>query len=541
MIGFNTNKQKWKKVRKFLASNYAMVLLALIVFVVALVLQYVDAILNKEYESLPILICSCFIEYMKEAISITVCVGIIGKLVTNIFEARRSVKEEERRKIEPDKHLIIRNYINYDEDSESFKRVDSHQNKDFEKHIDYYDSTGELMTLHRINLKDAKKLKPDNKSIYNSKNETKKEQTAINNFINKNELNIASYNIFTNISGKTKFKVANDTGEYHPLDQFIESNRMKLLGAHSKKENNDTIRLDDLEYDVKRNNLMLKLSRTTYYDMLTTNRALDYELGETTLRKFYEYRDYPTPLKESKFSNQIGVNGIILTKDGYVLIEKRDLSKSTWRNKYGPPISFSLQEKYLVAKHGDKLDKNANIMNLILNAIKKSVKSNYSLIENEDYDQLKFETNFMGLARDMLEGGKPNIYFFIQLKKDVEEVIIDMQKYASLDKVDGSHEPIKDEKIDSVYYFVNYNDFVVDYYYNLYCKKDCTYNVGREYSPRIPKKDKSTDKVEKIKTDESREVAEGLLVCMFYLDTILEHGNKNQKRIIKDEKWEKKK
>ena len=57
----------------------------------------------------------------------------------------------------------------------------------------------------------------------------------------------------------------------------------------------------------------------------------------------------------------------------------------------------------------------------MLGVIIKTIKTNFGLTEN-DYDKLTLSESFLGVARDLLEGGKPNLYFVVTLNKNSKEV-----------------------------------------------------------------------------------------------------------------------
>ncbi len=73
---------------------------------------------------------------------------------------------------------------------------------------------------------------------------------------------------------------------------------------------------------------------------------MDYMIGDKlSIRQIYEYRSHVMPLDMTRLGNQIGVEGLIITKDGYTLIEKRPNSaRTTWRDKFAQPISLSMKK-----------------------------------------------------------------------------------------------------------------------------------------------------------------------------------------------------
>lgn len=108
------------------------------------------------------------------------------------------------------------------------------------------------------------------------------------------------------------------------LDPFIKSSYSEIMRAHkgSYIKNFETIRLDG--FSLESNTLTLMTSRSNYYKHLLTNRAIDYEIERNiSIRKIFEYGPLLSKFENSKMSNHIGINGIVLLNDGYTLIPKR--------------------------------------------------------------------------------------------------------------------------------------------------------------------------------------------------------------------------
>lgn len=554
------NKKKFRKrIDKFVSKRIVQIIFFLMLIVVALIIRYIDKnfLAWTNYEKYPsnfVLLLSYIISYLADAVSVSTALGPLLVILKAIWtKFKKSVLEEET-KTEANHHKIIRSYAKMNKDKTGIDSVgeDAHPVINITTFSNYLSKAGgDLMQIHSICNTNCKKIKPEAKNQYSSNYE--KERLALE-LLKKGKdhggyINIANVNVYTNLELNTKLEVVKDSNELFPLDNFIEINRMKLLGAHSEKNNNQTIRLNDLSYDENTHTLKLDTQRTTYFDMLITNRAMDYNLGETTLRRMFEFTPKLTPLKKSKFANHIGITGVIISKDGYVLIEKRDRSKSTWRDKFGPTISFSLKSSALVPNDGSLL--NVDINQKIIDCIKNSLKENYSFIEKEDYEPLTFSKCFMGLARDLLEGGKPNMYFCVRLNKTAEEVTLNMQKYASLGEVikgtykvfnikhdrnrdhelrynyhypydtlskdtDLKRSPLKNEKLSSKYYFIPFNDIAIDYYYQLNLPRG-TIEVKRKFTPRF-KKGNNPKKLYRTKKNICKECGEGLLACFSYLE-----------------------
>ena len=192
-------------------------------------------------------------------------------------------------------------------------------------------------------------------------------------------------------------------------------------------------------------------------------------------------------LPESKLSNQIGINGVIITSDGYLLLEKRDHKKTTWKNKFAQPISLALKATDLNLSVDDIITTNAEGNELLVNVLKKTMKENFGLLD-EDFEEINLQKNFLGMARDLLEGGKPNLYFYVILKEDSDTVLQKLQRNASVGLVKDKEEskiqkkkvtklasleknhkpktkPLKTGKLTSQYFLIDYSDIEINVNY----------------------------------------------------------------------------
>ena len=535
----------------------------LILFVLSILLYFANYYFtnwlnNTSINKVLIDVISKITSYLTNIFSISAILAQIVILLKSIWNTYKKSVDEEVNKTERNHHKIIRKYgaLSKDKKSIDSSGKSAHPVINIDTTDNYYSSSsGDLMQIHHIENKNANKIKPEAKSQYS--HDYEKERLAIEIFQkgqhNGGFVNIANVNMYTNIKQNTILKIKEDNIETFKVDDFIENNRQKLLGAHSAGKNNKTIRLNDFSFDGD-HTLFLSTQRTTYFDMLITNRAMDFDIGGVTLRRMYEFKSKLTPLNQSKFANHIGITGVIISNDNYVLLEKRDRSKSTWRDKFGPTISLALKADDIIQEGKSLLDPSFDLNIKIVERIKKSLKENYGFIENEDYDNFTFSSSFLGLARDLLEGGKPNMYFCVKLKKDAKDAVLDMQKYASLGEVikdsnkpfnfkkdifkphelsfnylckkDGieKRSPLKDDKLTGDYYFIPYNQIKLDYYYKLLIPKG-TLKVQRKFKPRF-KKGKNPTKLYYSKKTSIKECGEGLLATLSYLEIFQDVFNK---------------
>ncbi len=478
----------------------------------------------------------------QETISVFLA-GLLSLGVARIIK-RCDYYLEESLKIEDDHHKIIRKY-------------NGHRKEDIDKSENYFDKTGVLMNISHTKAIRKSEWKNREKDKF-SKTYWTNEKELLE--FSQNKLYTPSVNVFTNILGDTKM-VFDDKNESHKLPTFIIEHADELLLAHknSSTRNNDTVRLNDFDYDGK--TLTLHTQRSTYYHMLITNRCMDYSFANgLTIRNLYEYQSQICPLDKSKFGNQIGINGLIVTSDGYVLLEKRDHKKTTWKNKFAQSISLALKEGEIVrCKNGVIGNKTEDAEEGLKSVIQKTIQKNFG-ITDKDCKEFKFETNFLGIARDLLEGGKPNLYFFVEttctakdLAKKIKENAGSIESVkeaekelksakgfscnkkttkipdALSEKIESASKAISDgtvistEKMDSDYYLVKFSDIKINYNYVLNLDRKKAIKVQRKVHPRVTHRAHIWDTLKyffaRIFAPKlQRECGEALIVTISYLE-----------------------
>lgn len=357
--------------------------------------------------------------------------------------------------------------------------------------------------------------------------EYRKNREYATRYLKDGQLCLASINMFANVGADTKV-CFDDNPQEHKLPSFVITHADELLQAHknSTKSNKNTIRLDDFSY--ADNKLTLKTSRSTYYHMLITNRCMDFRFANgMSIREVYEYEREICPLSRSKFGNQIGINGLILTKDNYILIEKRDRKKITWKNKFAQSISLALKSDDMKIKRGQRLEETSSkAEERLRKVIEKTIRSNFGL-ELTECQPFSMEKNFFGLARDLLEGGKPNLYFFVKTECTAEELKVKLQenvKNTEFEDEAGNEKTVIDAgKLSSDYYLVPFEEIAIDYDYRLHMNRRDAIRVRRKLSPRCSWLAQTWDIAKEwtariCKPEIKRECGEALLVTLAYME-----------------------
>ena len=428
---------------------------------------------------------------------------IVAKVVIRVNRAL-----EESLKIEDDHHKIISKYSGH-----AKKKADNAHNT--------FLSAGEFMYLKQV---PAKRNRPKNMIADRYSDAYRRREEEIAEYTDSGILYLSSICIFANVEGNTRVRFEDRT-KMGELPAFIRENAVSLLGAHgtSSVHNSLTMRLYDADYDGEI--LTLKTERSQYFYMLVTNRCMDYKMGNgLTVREVYEYGTRVSPLAESKLGNQIGINGLILTRDGYLLVEKRGKRKATWKDKFAQPISLAMKESDLGLDGGAlgilPEDAEAALKKIIL----KTIRKNYGLTE-QDILPFSLPNNLFGLSRDLLEGGKPNLYFYVIADMNAKELQKYMEKKAMLGaKGSGKNLPaLSKDKLESDFYLVDYRKIAVDFGYQLKLNARDILRIKRKYAPCVSRLRELFDGTafrlrRMLGLSVCKECGEALLACMYYAD-----------------------
>lgn len=240
-----------------------------------------------------------------------------------------------------------------------------------------------------------------------------------------------------------------------PIEAKINYNKLFESHRHSNIYNSTCIRLDSFIVSQNDRNIILETSRTSYFNSLVTNRALDHDLSSgLTLRKIFEYKKSITELNKSSLSNHIGINGMIITNDNKFVFVRRSGKVSIGKNTLG--CSFGAAVKYM---EDEFIFNKEKLQAYIVKCIKGEIK-----LEIEDFI---LSSNFVGLYRDLVEGGKPQLLFYY--KTDLTSDELNSQFIESLRK-EKEEKQSKDLEIDGeklVFIDVDsvrlYNDKIVKY------------------------------------------------------------------------------
>lgn len=216
------------------------------------------------------------------------------------------------------------------------------------------------------------------------------------------------------ICARKKSEEAYDIKFTDSLIQYELPNQIANISAHLFKAHRESVTYNSRCFRLDKitkidNEINMRISRTSYYDSLMTNRAMDYIWPDgRSNRDVYETGPYISSLEDSKMSNHIGINGIIETKDEKFIFVKQSGKNSIGKNTIGTSIGTMLKEEYVLKKDGSLGD------DAVIRAIENIINEKFEI-----KDKITNE-NIVAIYRDLVEGGKPQILFYKKLEKEYE-------------------------------------------------------------------------------------------------------------------------
>lgn len=219
---------------------------------------------------------------------------------------------------------------------------------------------------------------------------------------------------------KVTFTVEDHKDGKYIKPAFVENNYLKLFSSHkfSTVYNSPCLRVSDLQ--VSDNEVKIVTERTTYFDSLVTNRAVDYKITPTlSLRSIYDVGNKLQSLKDSVFSNHLGFNAVIITKDDYVIMLKRGNNLSIGKNTYGVGVQASVKIKYCLDKNGDfDLE---GFKNTFFGEMRDELSIDY-FGNKEMYEDFSLNKYLVCIYREFLEAGKPQFTLVYKIDQTASEV-----------------------------------------------------------------------------------------------------------------------
>lgn len=242
------------------------------------------------------------------------------------------------------------------------------------------------------------------------------------------------------IKGGESIEVEDEAVERFELHPFVIANFAAILEAHkgSKLANPRMIRLDDCT--LSENGLCLTTSRTAFYNDLVTNRAMDYQINDSTsIREMFECGPELKPLSASSLSNHIGINALVFV-DGQLVMPVRDQTATISKGLATSSLAYGLTESDIKELHPDTASPLLTVEDIQQDAVllalgkrwpsffpnRNSANKKLDLSEVKELVQMgSISARLLGFGRLLYSGGKPQFYYavFINRQNDVSHTL----------------------------------------------------------------------------------------------------------------------
>lgn len=171
--------------------------------------------------------------------------------------------------------------------------------------------------------------------------------------------------------------------------------------------NGENARLLDWKSETK----TLVFQGCSYFDYLQTNLALDISLPVIgSLRRFTSVNKRLEPLSTSKLANSTGLNGLIFSNDGYMIIQKRNERVLIRPGEVCSGFSGTI----------DKID--------IVNAVRSGGHLADLDVLREMVEELGIQRKevvqrrFLGITRELIRGGAPELFYALDIGLPEKEI-----------------------------------------------------------------------------------------------------------------------
>ena len=248
-----------------------------------------------------------------------------------------------------------------------------------------------------------------------------------------------------------KIVVKDDPKNFFQLDPYIKMHCTTLLEAHamSNKLDSVTVRLTDFEAPTEANGQVATIysGRSSYLAHLLTNRALDYFIeGDLSVRKLYENDKTLRPLHRAMLSNHFGVNALVFLKkgedkDGYLLLPHRKDNATVAKNSLTASIATRLEMPgdTFPKEYEDHMTRAYIEEGCIRDNIAKSIWVSQAWLDKKEKEFVAknerfMDIHFLGLSRDIYEGGKPTLFYVVHLDATHKEYETERAEFIRIKK-----------------------------------------------------------------------------------------------------------
>ena len=189
----------------------------------------------------------------------------------------------------------------------------------------------------------------------------------------------------------------------------LEEYKKDAIGRGKSFYDDETARLTDV---IGGTNITLLFQPTSYFEYVKTNMAMDFDDGiNDSLRDEFHSNKQLESLADSKFANHMGINGLVFSNDGQMIFQRRSSKVLTNPNQLCPGFSGAI-------KLADIKDRRNCIETLAEMDIYRELVEELGI--KERFISLR---RFMGISRELQRGGKPEIFFAVDIDMTAQQIV----------------------------------------------------------------------------------------------------------------------
>ncbi|MCP6760546.1 MAG: hypothetical protein NHB32_17795 [Fischerella sp. CENA71] len=218
------------------------------------------------------------------------------------------------------------------------------------------------------------------------------------------------------------------TSHKFQVDKSLENEKIfelykKFISLHKRKLFNETcLRLVSVKYEQELTNskcILFQIQEADYFDYIQTNLCLDAQLNQKhiSLRNkiHVELNNHQLEkLENSPLANILGINILILTSDGTIILQKRSAHTLVRPNQICSSASGTLT-KADIPDYDQKFSVE-NLLPAFFREMFEEIGLEPSRIPNH-------QVKFIGVTRELIRGGQPELFLSAYIDYDKNQVI----------------------------------------------------------------------------------------------------------------------
>lgn len=185
-----------------------------------------------------------------------------------------------------------------------------------------------------------------------------------------------------------------------------------FVTRHNRKLfDGDCIRLAKIDFNLNDSvkTITFTLQKAKYFDYLQTNLSLDFKLNknELSLRErihIQQQNHRLEPIEYSNLANILGINILLITKEGALILQKRSSSTLIRPNEICSSASGTVEPKDIKSSYFSLA--NYRYFEPFLRELQEEIS-----VESNHINQ--YNIIFLGITRELIRGGLPELFFVI--------------------------------------------------------------------------------------------------------------------------------